>query len=209
MTSPNTVLFGDSITQGCGPGGGWFYEGNRSASYPLSFLGPNMGVGGDQVTVGMQTRLPSVVSMVNAGRTVVVVEGGGNDLTNGKTAAQVITGLTTIYQALRAAGAIVIATTVLPTTFIDTGSEQTEFAAVNAWIRPHATDTGLAHLIADWTTAMSSGSEWVPGSGLTVDGVHPSDAGWKVMGPVLAPKLVSAAAMLTTYRPSGIDGGSW
>lgn len=209
MTLPNTILFGDSITQGAALGGGWFYEANKAASYPLSFLGPNMGVGGDHVTVGMQTRLSSVVSMVVAGRTVVVVEGGGNDITNGKTAAQVIAGLTTIYQALRAAGAIVIATTVLPTTYVDMAGEQTEFAAANAWIRDHATGAGLAHLVADWTTPMSTGSEWVSGDGLTSDGVHPNDAGWKVMGPALAPRLASAATLLTTYAPDGIDGGDW
>lgn len=124
---------------------------------------------------------------------ITVVQGGGNDITQGRSSAQVIASLSGIYDALEAAGSRIIATTVLPSVNMDTAGEQTAIGEVNAWVRAHYSDWSGAYL-ADWNPPMTDGvDEWVPHVGYTSDGVHPDTDGGVVMAGVLSPVLLAAA----------------
>ncbi len=183
------VLFGDSITQGAAASG-WYTGANMQAGYPTTLI-TNAGIGGNR-TDQMLARINTDV--IAYAPQITIVEGGGNDITQGFSAASVISSLDGIYTALAAAGSIIIASTVLPSTNMDTGSEQTAITTVNAWIRANYT-TYPNTFLCDWNPPMTDGvSEWAPHAGYTSDGVHPNTTGGAVMAAALAPVLAAAAA---------------
>lgn len=117
-----------------------------------------------------------------------IVQGGGNDVTQGKTAAQIEASLTSIYAQLLAAGIRVVACTITPTINADTASEKAVLYAVNAWIRSYArANRGI--VLCDWFNAIADATTGNPATGMTSDGVHPSPIGALRMGRVLATAL--------------------
>lgn len=183
------MIFGDSITAGEGASM-WFSAANRMAGYPAG-AHTNAGIGGN-TTAQMLARISTDV--VAHSPTLTVVEGGGNDVTQGRSAAQIIADLESIYAILSAAGSKIIATTVLPSVYMDAPSEQSVIVAVNAWMR--ATVPSMPGVwLCDWNPAMTDGvSEWAPHAGYTYDGVHPDAVGGAVMADQLWPVLLSASS---------------
>jgi lysophospholipase L1-like esterase len=57
-----------------------------------------------------------------------------------------------------------------------------KIVALNAWIRDYARSHG--HAFADFHGAMADGRRGLPLS-LASDGVHPNEAGYRVMGPLV------------------------
>lgn len=182
------MLFGDSITQGASQSG-WFTKANQQAGSVTTEV-RNAGIGG-QRTDQMLARVTSDVIAYRPD--ITIVNGGGNDITQGRTAQQVIDSLSGIFDALQAAGSLIIATTVLPSTFMDQASEQSAIAAVNDWVRSNYDSWSGAYL-ADFNEVMSAGSEWIPVDGATSDGVHPNSVGGSLMAGALTPVLIAAAA---------------
>ncbi len=184
------VLLGDSITQGAAASG-WYTGANMQAGYPTTLLA-NAGVSGNR-TDEMLARLTADVLVYAPD--ITIVEGGGNDITQGYPASHAISSLDGIYTALAAAGSVIIATTVLPSTNMDTGGEQAAITAVNAWIRANYSSYATACFLCDWNPPMTDGvDEWVPHAGYTSDGVHPNTVGGAVMATALSPVLAAATA---------------
>jgi lysophospholipase L1-like esterase len=170
------VVLGDSI----GALGLWFGFGNIAGGYRTSLLA-NLSVGGYKTADIIANTLAPAIT---AAPEWVIVEGGGNDVTNDVSSETTIANLATIYSTLRAAGIGVIASTVLPSVFMNTAPRQAAVVAVNAWIRANASQYDL---LCDWNGAMSDGVEWDPHDAYFSDGVHPNPTGEAIMGAVLGP----------------------
>lgn len=145
---------------------------------------------GGNTTAQMLSRIETDV--VARSPDITVVEGGGNDVTQGRTSAAIIGDLTSIYNRLAGIGSRIIATTVLPSIYMDQASEQAAITEVNAWIRASYSGWPGAYL-CDWNPPMTDGvSEWAPHAGYTSDGVHPNSTGGGVMAGVLRPVLLES-----------------
>lgn len=167
------VLLGDSIIAVSYQA--WFDRANEGAHSPFRVVN-NAGVGGNQINQ-MVARLGTDVTPYAP--TYCMVEGGGNDVRNGRSAATIEGDFTTLFTNLRAAGIEPIASTVLPNT-TPSAPEQAVYIAVNNWLRSYCLAQGIA--LCDWSDAMCTDVDGtVLDSALTGDGVHPNNAGLSVM----------------------------
>ena len=194
-----TVLLGDSITANQT----WWdtadeATGNRfcRATGGLSPLtATNAGIGGNQ-TSQMLARVAADVTSL-APRYVSVL-GGTNDVGNDVASATTIANLTSIYNAITAAGGQFVACTIPPRmgsvlTNPLTPAQVVLLKTVNAWIRANYMTWAGARL-CDWSWALSDGTdESSPLAGNFVDGVHPNATGEAIMAPIMA-RAVSAWA---------------
>lgn len=143
------------------------------------------GVSGER-TDEMLARVPADVIAHNPD--VVIVAGGGNDVTQGVAAATIQTNLQAIYEACLDVGIIPVACTVLASDNMNTTGERDVYIAVNEWIRDYAKDTpGM--VLCDWAGAYCDPTTVAARSGYTTDGVHPTNLGAASIGAVLADAL--------------------
>lgn len=180
-----TALLGDSYFSGYA---GFFGLANaQSASRLLPVF--NAGVGGEQYN-NFITRIAAVTAVKPQ---VVVLEGGVNDVANGRTLAAIQADITTLYTTLTVAGAKVIVLTVPPTTSMTAPQLTNVLAPLNTWIKAlnvlnvYVSDTGLTLTTGDGVTI--DGTKYV-------DGVHPNEAGRQAMAPVLATTIATVVTAL-------------
>jgi lysophospholipase L1-like esterase len=182
------VYFGDSITANRGfPGyADWSqllsrgrYFGNAVGSNTLGPTGWNQGVVGN-ITDQLIARISNVVAEKPK---VVVVLVGTNDIgASARTTTQITTNLRAIYNTLIAAGATVVALTMIPRIASGWGTAQEATRlAVNSWImaQPDVEALDIAPAITNPTTQLLS------------DGTHPNGTGGQLIGQVVAAKLAS------------------
>jgi lysophospholipase L1-like esterase len=143
------------------------------------------GVSGD-TTGGMLARIGTVLS---SGARLCVVETGPNDVQGDSTVTNITTSLTSIYQQLNAAGILVAACHIYPTTTIMANtSRRTVMHRVNRWI----TDYARSHpgvILVPWAGAVSDPSTGGPLAGTLFDGTHPNTYGAALLGSKLADAL--------------------
>jgi lysophospholipase L1-like esterase len=183
-TENRVVFMGDSITDNWGSKYGKFFPGEPYI---------NRGISG-QTTPQMLIRFwPDVVAL---GPKVVVILAGTNDIAGntGPTTLEAIEdNLMAMTQLARSSGIRVVLASLLPVT--DAISPQTtrrppeKIVELNQWIRDFATQNGMVYL--DYYSALIDDQKMFRKE-LTVDGLHPNDAGYEVMGP-LAEKAIAQA----------------
>jgi len=181
----NRVVFmGDSITDGWGRGRGKFFPGKPYI---------NRGIGG-QTTPQMLIRFyPDVIALHPK---VVVILAGTNDIagnTGPSTLEMIEDNLMAMADLATAHGIKVVLSSVMPV--CDYIRPQTErrppekIIALNTWIKGYAEKHGFVYL--DYYTPMLDDKERLQKE-ITVDGLHPNDAGYEIMGP-LAEKAIAQA----------------
>jgi lysophospholipase L1-like esterase len=180
------VYFGDSITANRGfPGyADWTqyltrgrFFGRAIGSNGLGPTGWNQGVVGN-ITDQLLARISNVIAEAPK---VVVVKVGTNDIgANGRTVGQITPNLRSIYDQLIAAGAKVVACTVIPCVPFTTQQEATR-VALNAWIMSQTDVT-----VVDTASAITN-----PATQLQADGKHPNGPGAQLMAALVAPKVAS------------------
>jgi lysophospholipase L1-like esterase len=178
------VFMGDSITDGWGRGRGKFFPGKPYI---------NRGIGG-QTTPQMLVRFrPDVIALQPK---AVVILAGTNDIagnTGPSTLEMIEDNLMSMADLARANGIKVVLSSVMPV--CDYIRPQTErrppekIIALNTWIKAYAAKNGFVYL--DYYTPMLDDKGMLK-KDLTVDGLHPNDAGYELMGP-LAEKAISQA----------------
>lgn len=175
------VFLGDSITDYWGRRHGTFFPGKP-------YL--NRGIGG-QTTAQMLLRFqPDVVALSPS---VVVIEGGSNDLRLGATDEQIEGYLTSITQLASANHIRVVLASLTPV--CDCPVPRTpsrplsRLRAINLWIRQYAEHNGFVYL--DYWTPLAD-SHGMMRREYTVDGVHPNDAGYAPMA-IAAEKAIQKA----------------
>lgn len=188
-------FFGDSITQRglltsgvnqfYGSGGylAWAMQAiNFKLDMPAGAMG---GVSGD-TTTQMLARIGTYLAANKL--KVVTVLGGTNDANASASAATIIGNLNSIYQAILASGAKVIAITILPrySPVALTGPQETVRQTVNTWIISQAS---ADIIVINAETPMT-------GTGLYVDGLHPSSAGSFILGGLVATQLNNLIALI-------------
>lgn len=150
----------------------------------------NAGVGGNTYAQ-ILARIQTDVIAFNPG--YCIVQGGGNDVAQGRTAAAIIADLTSIFTLLKAYGIIAIATTILPTTSANDSTKKGVLHTVNNWIRDYA----RAHpwmILCDWYASVADPATGDPATNMTYDGItHPSQMGAYTLGTRLAQVLEQAA----------------
>lgn len=176
--------FGDSISHYTG----WFTKANLPAGfrfwYPL-----DLGGSGEE-TAAILARIAEPVAFLRPGD-LCVVEGGFNDIGAHATpdTAACIANLTAIYAALAAAGIHIVAGTVYPTSSMTTAAQLAAIITVDNFIRAYSSAL-VPFRVAEWQYVMSLGGDGqTPDPALTLDGVHPNDAGTTLMAAALAPIL--------------------
>lgn len=185
------ALIGDSITLSCRrPAGDWFDLADPACRYRVTV---NASRGGD-TTQEMKRHLGLVL---RAEPDVCIVQGGGNDIVAGRTTAEIVADLDTIYHTLTKGGVEVIATTILP--HGDTPSDRlADIDAVNRFV------LGAHNVTAcDWTTTLIDEDGWLCRD-YADDGTHPNPDGVAIMGARLAPVLAKAATRLTVGDDEGV-----
>jgi lysophospholipase L1-like esterase len=186
--SSRIVFFGDSITANRGfPGyADWSQYLSRGRFFGHAVGSNSLGpTGWDQGIVGNITDqlIARISNVIAENPKVVVVLIGTNDIgASSRTTAQVTTNLRSIYDTLIAAGATVVAATIIPRTAAGWGAPQEATRlAVNSWImsQPDIQAVDIASVITD------------PATQLLSDGTHPNGTGAQLIGQVVAPKLAS------------------
>jgi lysophospholipase L1-like esterase len=180
----NRVVFmGDSITDG------W---GHDDKFFPgKTYI--NRGISG-QTTPQMLIRFrPDVIALKPK---VVVILAGTNDLagnTGPSTLDAIENNLTSMAELAKANGVRVVLASLLPV--CDYIKPQTnrrppeQIIALNTWMKDYSAKNGLVYL--DYYSAMLDDKKMFK-QDLTRDGLHPNDAGYAIMGP-LVEKAISAA----------------
>jgi len=179
------VFVGNSITEG------WVQY------FPSMFPGrPYIGRGiGGQTTPQMVVRFHAdVVSLKPA---VVVILAGTNDIagnTGPSTNAMIqdnIAAMTNIAQANRIR---VVLSSILPVydyPWRPGLAPAPRIVAINAWMKAYAARVGATYV--DYHTAMKDDRDGLR-AGLGDDGVHPNDAGYRIMAALVVPAIAAAVA---------------
>lgn len=149
----------------------------------------NFGVGGDTTAQAM-IRVPNVIS---SGAKACVILAGTNDISTGVPASTIITNLQSMYDDLNAVGIWTVGIPILPrgSTYALSGAQLAVVAEVNNWIRAQTTRSRFR--LCDPVPAFedTAAGGFVPLSGMTYDGIHPSAKGAYVIGKALAPVIAS------------------
>lgn len=147
----------------------------------------NAGIGGNR-TADMVARIQADVMAYSP--KFVILFGGANDTTNDVAAATTIANLGSMITTMRAAGIRVIVGTIIPSVNNNTTARKQALATVNQWIRA-LPNTVPDVVVVDWHGPLADAVTGDPASGMTSDGVHPTETGAALMGSLLARTLVS------------------
>jgi len=177
------VFYGNSITEAWAP------------RFPTDFPGkPYIGRGiSGQTTPQMLVRFNQDVVALKP--KVVVILAGTNDIagnTGPSTLEMIEDNLRSMAEIANAHGIRVVLSSVLPVYDYPwrPGLEPApKIVALNAWMKDYAAKTGAIYL--DYHSAMADARQGMRAE-LASDGVHPNDAGYRVMAP-LAEKAIAAA----------------
>jgi lysophospholipase L1-like esterase len=180
------VFYGNSITDA------W------ARHFPTMFPGkPYVGRGiSGQTTPQMLVRFRQDV--VALGPKVVVILAGTNDIagnTGPSTLEMIQDNLASMTEIAKANGIRVVLSSVLPAFEYPwkPGVEPApKIVALNAWMKGYAKKAGVVYL--DYHTAMADARQGLPPE-LSRDGVHPNEAGYRMMAP-LAEKAIAEALRL-------------
>lgn len=202
------IIFGDSLTaqNGSGPSaldvtGGPAQDGRGYFNWANGYLGQratlvrNAGVGGD-TTALMLTRVAADVLAYDS--EWVWVCGGANDIANGRIAADIVTDMGAILDALAADGRKVLVITPPPSDNY-TASELVVAGEVLDWFRA-LPDTRPGTTLVDTWRMLADPADGYPATGMTHDGIHWSPAGAMRLGKAVA----DAVAPLMPYRPNKV-----
>ena len=177
------VFMGNSITEGWGNLNPDFFKGKPYV---------NRGISG-QTTPQMLIRFrPDVINLKPA---VVVILAGTNDIagnTGPSTLEMIADNIYSMAELAKANGIKVVISSVIPAFDYPwkPGLEPAEkIAALNDMLKIYAKKNGIVYL--DYFSAMADDRKGLKAE-LTYDGVHPNEAGYKVMGP-LAEKAIAEA----------------
>ena len=177
------VFLGNSITEG------W------ARYFPMLFPGkPYIGRGiSGQTTPQMLVRFRQDV--VALGPSVVVILGGTNDIagnTGPSTLEMIEDNLMAMTEIARANGIRVVLSSVLPVFDYPWRPGLTpapKIVALNAWMKAYAAKAGAVYL--DYHSAMADARQGLP-AGLAHDGVHPTEAGYRIMAPLAEAAIAEA-----------------
>lgn len=177
------VFMGNSITEGWGNLNPDFFKGKPYV---------NRGISG-QTTPQMLIRFrPDVINLKPA---VVVILAGTNDIagnTGPSTLENIAGNIFSMAELAKANGIKVVISSVIPAFDYPwkPGLEPAEkIVALNKILKTYALKNGIVYL--DYFSAMADSRHGLQAE-LTYDGVHPNEAGYKVMGP-LAEKAIASA----------------
>jgi lysophospholipase L1-like esterase len=184
-TDNRVVFIGNSITEEWAP--------RFAAQFPgKPFVG--RGISG-QTTPQMLVRFrQDVVALKPA---VVVILGGTNDIagnTGPSTLEMIEDNIASMAEIARANGISVVLGSVLPVADYPwkKGLEPAEkIVALNAWMKAYAERTGAVY--ADFHSAMRDDRHGMR-DGISRDGVHPNDAGYAIMVPIIERAIADALA---------------
>ncbi len=177
------VFIGNSITDG------W------AKFFPVMFPGkPYVGRGiGGQTTPQMLVRFRQDV--VGLGASVVVILGGTNDIagnTGPSTLEMIEDNLRSMTEIAQANGIRVVLSSVLPVFDYPWRPGLTpapKIVALNAWMKAYAAKVGAIYL--DYSSTMADERQGLRAD-LTYDGVHPTEAGYRVMAPLAEAAIAEA-----------------
>ena len=134
---------------------------------------------------------------------VVVIQGGSNDLaglTGPATEVMIGQNLTSMTQLAKANGIRVVLASVTPVCncYTDqTGRRpQGKIIGLNGWIKRYAASSGAVYL--DYYSALANGRDFR--KDLTSDGLHPNEAGYRVMAPLAEEAISKALAQRNEFQ---------
>ena len=183
----NRVVFlGDQITEFWGRGSEQFFRGRPYF---------NRGIA-DQTTAQMLVRFRQDV--ISLQPRVVVIQGGGNDLTGMfgvGTEGTIAENIRSMSELAKINGIKVVLASVTPVcdcmAAVQTAVRpQGKIISLNGWIREYAAESGAVYL--NYYAALVNGRDFK--KELTIDGMLPNDAGYRVMAPLAERALAEALA---------------
>lgn len=216
--APSVIIFGDSVTaqNGTGPdsvgltsasmlsGRGYWVWASQFMGQRLKFV-RNAGISGN-TTAQMLARIDADVLAYPSGW--VVVAGGINDISNGVDPATTISNLTTIITKLKDDNRRVILMTPLPSIYYDTTTKKDAWSKIYKWTLDTAPTLFPGVVTVDTARPLINLATGAPLTGLTIDGVHPSDLGAQRMGKAIADALSLVIPPKPPYFRHGIEPGT-
>lgn len=154
-------------------------------------IGANIAVVGKRMDEVVNEQLPAAAA--SSAGIVILTTAGTNDVTFGRTAAQIIASLQSIFQACLTAGKMVVTGPIPPrgsTSFSAqafTAGQLAVVLAVNAWLRerakalyPNVIIVDFARRLIDVSSIGNANTYWMTDA-YTVDGLHPNSLGSIIM----------------------------
>jgi lysophospholipase L1-like esterase len=159
----------------------------------------NRGVNGERSD---QIRARFERDVIAAAPAAAIILAGVNDIYQGRAAAAVERELEAMYEMARAAGIAVVAATILPFNTA-TPDQHARMRAVNTWIKSYAAAHGV--VCADTRAALAAPDD---GDRLvsSMDDLHPSPDGYRLMALVFGP-AVTRALKIKKKGPSPFSAG--
>jgi len=174
---PEVVFYGDSITE--------FW----AEKYPATFFPEKQYIGRGivgQTTAHMKRRFKQDV--IDLKPKVVVILGGTNDIggIRGPISAEETQGnIQAMAELAKMHGIHVVLCSILPMDSVNAS----KIVALNAWMRDYAARQNLTYV--DYYSAMAN-SDGRMKDGISVDGVHPNELGYKIMEPLAQAAVVAS-----------------
>lgn len=208
----NTVVtVGDSLTDGvgAGPGERWSDALARRLTGPAAMSVLNAGISRNRLlTADPLGGDPPAVRLARdvRGASDVVLHIGTNDIAAGSDADEIVAGLVSFAEQVRAAGSRVVLTTITPSGHGAHGTPDAlaARAAVNSWVLTH----GPAHAdaVVDFAAAVADPADptrlaAVHDSG---DGLHLSAAGYRALAAAVDPALLTGSPCLADTTPARV-----
>jgi len=134
----------------------------------------------------------------------VLIDIGTNNVRGGWTSADIIAGLGRVYARIVAAGARVIATTIMPALDASTADRQVA-GSVNAWIRDNARNNPARIVLCDWNFLLTQANGDPIAALFDSAGVHLNSAGAFAVGTYLAAALDTVIPVVNPLFSSGVD----
>jgi lysophospholipase L1-like esterase len=196
---PRAIIFGTSLeaqSGGLPSGVGVIDTAMSSRGWPHHFnvymeqrfdLNRNAGVGGNTFAQ-MLTRMNADVLAYPSDW--VFIGGPVNDISAGRTTAQIKADLDAIHAAILADGRRILQLTCAPSDFYDTAAEKLVVDEINAYIWTLHQKNGV--LVSDAFEVLRAAGGYGPATGMAVDGIHFSEQGSHLVGRKAAETVAAA-----------------
>lgn len=169
------------------------------------YITRNAGVGGNTYA---QMRARIATDVLAYPSDWVLMGGPTNDISTGRSTADIVADLNAMLDALAAAGRKVLLLDAPPNSGYDTAGKRTVLHEVNAYIAAIPTTRRNVFPVGVWKL-LANRSTGFPATGMAVDSVHYTTQGAQRVGRAASIRMRPLIPIVSSLQSSAVDGRSW